>query len=264
MGILNIAHRGYSGKFPENTMLAFKKAIEYGADGIETDVQMSKDGELVIIHDETLDRTTNASGFVKDYTLKELKKFRSKSVAQINGSKEDEESKIKDLKEEVLEKDEEIPTLRELLNLFANSNLKVLNLELKNSIIEYNGLEEGVLNMIDEFKLRDRVIISSFNHKSLVKIREIEKLKKKKMIVLGALVYGILVKPSKYLKELEIDCYHPYFTGILDKDYMEEIKSARIRVNTYTVNSAEYMKKVIEVGADSIITNEIEILNNIR
>ena len=69
MKILNIAHRGYSGKFDENTMLAFKKAIEYGADGIETDVQLSKDGVPVIMHDETLDRTTDGIGFLKNYTL---------------------------------------------------------------------------------------------------------------------------------------------------------------------------------------------------
>ena len=79
MGVLNIAHRGYSGKFDENTMIAFKKAIEYKADGIETDVQISKDGIPVIIHDETLDRTTNGHGFVKNYTLNELKALKTKS-----------------------------------------------------------------------------------------------------------------------------------------------------------------------------------------
>ena len=65
------AHRGLSSIYPENTLIAFEKALEYEIDGIETDVQLTKDGELVIIHDETLDRTTNGTGFVKDYTLKE-------------------------------------------------------------------------------------------------------------------------------------------------------------------------------------------------
>ena len=72
---LNFAHRGFSGQFPENTMLAFEKAVEAGADGIELDVQLSKDGEVVVIHDEELSRTTNGTGFVKDYTLKQLKKL---------------------------------------------------------------------------------------------------------------------------------------------------------------------------------------------
>ena len=71
----NFAHRGFSGKYPENTMLAFRKALECGADGIEMDVQLTKDGELVVIHDERVDRTTNGTGNVRDYTLEELQKL---------------------------------------------------------------------------------------------------------------------------------------------------------------------------------------------
>lgn len=279
MGILNIAHRGYSGKFDENTMLAFKKAIEYKADGIETDVQLSKDDIPVIIHDETLDRTTNGHGFVSDYTLDELKIFRTKSVPRVQSMKtyaleEVEHSKIGQYTVEEIEYlknrgGEEIPTLRELLELVANSNLKVLNLELKNSVIEYNGIEEKVLNLIDEFNLKDRVIISSFNHMSLVKIREIEagkikinkNLSTERRITLGALTDSTLVNVPKYLKTISVECYHPYFPSILNKAYMEEIKKAGIRVNPYTVNEVGDMKKVIEVGANSIITNEVELLD---
>lgn len=324
MKILNIAHRGYSGKFDENTMLAFKKAIEYKADGIETDVQLSKDGVPVLIHDETLERTTNGNGFVKDYTLSELKMFKTKSVPRVQALKvyaleEMENLKVNldlrnlddsdDLKkdkhtigegkqelevaEHIIEKykegskigeytieeikyfqnkdGEEIPTLRELLELVANSNLKVLNLEFKNSVIEYEGLEEKVLAMVDEFNLRDRVIISSFNHLSLVKIRSLEKLKIKtnknisdkatyKGITLGALTDSTLANVPKYLKDISVECYHPYFPSILNKEYMKEIKNSGIKVNPYTVNELEDMKKVIQAGADSIITNEVELL----
>ena len=310
MGILNIAHRGYSGKFDENTILAFKKAIEYKADGIETDVQLSKDGIPVIIHDETLERTTNGHGFVHDYTLDELKVFRTKSVPKVQALKTDALEEMEHLKAKTLEeaqdiddeqyeksslsnlsnddkntlkvgeytieeveyfqkKDgEEIPTLRELLELVAHSNLKILNLELKNSVIEYNGLEEKVLTMIDEFDLRDRVIISSFNHMSLVKIRKLEKQEIKKngnettngRIILGALTDSTLVNVPKYLKAILVECYHPYFPSILNKVYMEEIKNAGIKVNPYTVNEMEDMKKVIGAGVDSIITNEVEML----
>ena len=344
MGILSVAHRGYSGKFDENTMLAFKKAIEYEADGIETDVQLSKEGIPVIIHDETLDRTTNGHGFVKDYTLDELKIFRTKSVPRVQALKTDaleemaylkskilEESqiidteqlkktqlesnkmlekmnylkelsldKLQDLKFEMagsfdnLNRDnkknlkigdytiaeveyfknrggEEIPTLRELLELVAHSDLKVLNLELKNSVIEYKGLEEKVLTMIDQFNLRDRVIISSFNHMSLLKIRKLEDQRNKmnknlsteKRITLGALADSTLVNIPKYLKAISVECYHPYFPSILNKVYMKEIKKAGIKVNPYTVNNMEDMKKVIEVGVDSIITNEVEMLNKL-
>lgn len=318
MEILNIAHRGYSGKFDENTMLAFKKAIEYKADGIETDVQISKDGALVLIHDETLDRTTNGHGFVKDYTLDELKIFRTKSVPRVQALKNDaleelEHSKIMkaDYNEfDVLEKEEEsnclnessseiiavdkkkikigeytreeveyfqnkdgeeIPTLRELLEVFSQSDLKVLNLELKNSVIEYRSLEEKVLNIVDEFNLRDRVVISSFNHLSLKKIRELEKHRDKSngrednnKIMLGALTESTLFNVPKYLQAISVECYHPYFPSILNEEYMKGIKKAGIRVNTYTVNEPGDMKKVIRVGADSIITNEVELLNLVR
>lgn len=309
MRILNIAHRGYSGKFDENTMLAFKKAIEYKADGIETDVQLSKDGIPVLIHDETLERTTNGNGFVKDHTLNQLKMFRTKSIPRVQALKNyalEEMNHLKtdlnlllndneylktyehtlgeykeDLKigqytiEEIRyfqnKEGEEIPTLRELLELVVNSNLKILNLELKNSVIEYEGLEEKVLTMIDEFNLRDRVIISSFNHLSLVKIRKLEEFKIKannhiydksayKGITLGALTDSTLVNVPKYLKDISVECYHPYYPSILNKDYMKEIKDAGIKINPYTVNELEDMKNIIKAGADSIITNEVELL----
>ncbi|MDR3595386.1 glycerophosphodiester phosphodiesterase [Clostridium sp.] len=233
MKILNIAHRGYSGKFDENTMIAFRKAIEYKADGIETDVQLSKDNIPIIIHDETLDRTTNGKGYVKDYTLEELKKFRTK-----NG--------------------EEIPTLKELLEFAVELNIKVLNLELKNSIFPYEGLEEKVLEMIYEYNLKEKIIISSFNHLSLVKIRRLDN-----EIRLGALTDSTLVNVPKYLKDISVECYHPCFPSILNDEYMKEIKEAGIVVNPYTVNKEEHMKMVIKVRPDSIITNEIEKLYNL-
>lgn len=316
MGILNIAHRGYSGKFDENTMLAFKKAIEYKADGIETDVQLSKDGVLILIHDETLDRTTNGHGFVNDYTLDELKIFRTKSGPRVQALKTDALEEMEHLKERELSIDkiktleidgeknfnngnvnvdskknykigeytreeveyfqkrdgEEIPTLRELLEVFSQSDLKVLNLELKNSVIEYNGLEEKVLKIIDQFNLRDRVVISSFNHVSLTKIREIEKQRSKlkikgygnKKLTLGALTDSTLVNVPKYLQAISVECYHPYFPSILNEEYMNGIKKAGIKVNTYTVNDIGNMKKVISAGCDSIITNEVELLNILK
>lgn len=310
MKILNIAHRGYSGKFDENTMIAFRKAIEYKADGIETDVQLSKDGIPVIIHDETLDRTTDGHGFVKDYTLKELKAFRTKSVPRVQALKgeaieglqlikEIDSSKLGEYTLEEVEyfknnDGEEIPTLRDLLELFSASDLKILNLELKNSIFEYDELEDKVINMIDEYDLRDRVIISTFNHMSLVKIRELEKqeieymtnhqvetlkdssnkdyknkntklkndkTKPKSKIILGALTDSTLANVPKYLNDIDVECYHPCFYSILNKSYMKEIKDTGIKVNPYTVNEVEHMKMVIEAGADSIITNEVEKLN---
>ncbi len=233
MGILNIAHRGYSGKFEENTMIAFEKAIEYRADGIETDVQLSKDKIPVLIHDETLERTTDGKGYVKDYTLAELKKFKTKSG-------------------------KEMPTLKEFFELVADSNLKILNLELKNSIFPYEGLEEKVLEMIYEYDIQERIIISSFNHLSLVKMRELDK-----EIKLGALTSSTLANVPKYLKDIAVECYHPCFPSILNEEYVKEMQEAGIEINPYTVNEEEHMKMVIKLNTDSIITNEVERLYNL-
>ena len=141
----NFAHRGFSGKYPENTLLAFEKAVEAQTDGIELDVQLTKDGEIVIIHDETIDRTTNGKGLVVDYTYEELEKFDASYIytGQFGFNK--------------------IPTLREYFNLIKDTNI-ITNIELKTGINEYQGIEEKVYNLIKEFQLEDRVIISSFNH----------------------------------------------------------------------------------------------------
>ena len=117
----NFAHRGFSGKYPENTMLAFQKAFETGADGIELDVQLTKDGEVVIIHDETVDRTTDGTGYVRDYPLEVLQKLDASYL----------------YKKEV--GFWPIPTLREYCEWVCEKDL-VTNIELKTSVFEYKGI----------------------------------------------------------------------------------------------------------------------------
>ena len=115
-------------------------------------------------------------------------------------------------------------------------------------------------------------MISSFNHMSLVTIREIErqrgKLKGKghdnKKLTLGALTDSTLVNVHKYLQAISVECYHPYFPSILNEEYINGIKKAGIKVNTYTVNDIGDMKKVMNVGVDSIITNDVELLNVLK
>ncbi|WP_290369680.1 glycerophosphodiester phosphodiesterase family protein, partial [Peribacillus simplex] len=142
---LIFAHRGSAGTHPENTMSAFKEAARVGADGIETDVQLSKDGEVVIIHDEKLDRTTNASGYVKDRTLMELKTLNASATHKGKLGKE------------------KIPTLEELF-IWLYDNQLFCNIELKNTLFLYPGLEEKVIRLIRTYEMEERVILSSFNH----------------------------------------------------------------------------------------------------
>ena len=226
----NFAHRGFSGKYPENTMLAFKKAIEAGVDGIELDVQLTKDGEIVIIHDETIDRTTDGKGLVADYSYEELCSFDASFIyhGQMGFNK--------------------IPTLREYLELVKDKNI-ITNIELKTGIIEYLGIEEKVWNLIQEYKVEDKVIISSFNHYSVLCMKNIAP-----NLKYGPLSETWLINAGKYTHELGIQCYHPVHYNLVP-EVIDEIKKYGIEINTYTVNKEKDMRYLIEKGIDIIIGN---------
>ena len=151
--IKNYAHRGFCSQYPENTILAFQKALEEGVDGIENDVQLSKDGHIVIMHDESVDRTTNGKGWVKDLTLAELKeldaseKFGSQFGVQ------------------------RVPTLREYLELVKDQPV-ITNIEMKTGVFEYLEMEQMLVDMLREYKLEDRVLITSFNHFTIMRMKE--------------------------------------------------------------------------------------------
>ena len=226
----NFAHRGFSGKYPENTILAFKKAIEVGAQGIELDVQLTKDGEIVIIHDETIDRTTHGKGEVISYTYEELKKFDASYIyrGQMGFNK--------------------IPTLREYFELIKDTDI-VTNIELKTGINEYLGIEKKVWDMICEFNLADRIIISSFNHYSILRMKEIAP-----KIKCGLLSETWIINAGKYTRDLGIECYHPHFAN-MTKEIVKEIKSHGIEINTFTVNKEKDIRDMIEKGIDIVIGN---------
>jgi len=221
------AHRGLSSIYPENTIEAFKKALEYKIDGVETDVQLSKDGEMMIFHDELLNRTTNGTGFLKDYTKNELKKLNANNK-----------------KEGIYE----IPTLDEFLSLFTNTDI-IINLELKTSIFEYLGIERKVYDKIIEYGLKDRVIISSFNHYSLLRMKEIDK-----DIKTAVLTGDRIVNEIEYTKGLGCIAYHPFYAQCTP----ELIKKAHendIDVNCWTVDDPNHFELVKAVGVDTIMTN---------
>lgn len=235
----NIAHRGASGNYPENTMLAFEKAVEIGCDGIETDIQLTKDNIPVICHDELVDRTTNGEGLLREYNYKELMKLDAGIKKSMNFS---------GLK---------IPTLEELLDFVRDKNLYI-NLELKNSIIEYEGIEEMVINKIYEYKIENNVILSSFNHNSMVKCKSIDS-----YIKTGLLYEGCIYNPVKYAFSTKADALHPDFHSLKSK-IIKEIMGGGCEINTYTVNDKKYMKWLIEMGVDGIITNYPELLKEVK
>ncbi len=238
MKTLNIAHRGASGSYPENTMLAFFCANDLGCDGIETDVQLTKDNIPVLIHDETVNRTTNGRGFVKDYTYSDLSKLDAGSNFSNKFSCET------------------IPTLDELLDFTKNENL-ILNLELKNSIINYPNLEEIVFSKITEYSLEDKIIISSFNHYSMKHFKDIAP-----YLNVGLLYDLNLYHPEKYAKFVGVDALHPSFHSLNSK-IVEDSHNENIKINTYTVNTTKDMETMLKLKVDGIITNYPGILKTI-
>ena len=139
------AHRGASGYAPENTLEAFRMAVEMGADGVELDVQLTKDGELVVIHDETVDRTSDGSGWVKDFTYARISRFNYNRT-----HKEGYERAM-------------IPTLEEVYELLKPTGLTI-NVELKTGVVFYPEIEERVLDLTARMGLEECVWYSSFNH----------------------------------------------------------------------------------------------------
>ncbi|MBE6043484.1 MAG: glycerophosphodiester phosphodiesterase [Clostridium thermopalmarium] len=237
--IINYAHRGASGYFPENTMLAFEKVVSLGATGIETDIHMTKDGVLVLIHDERVDRTTNGTGFVKDYTYKELLKLDAGSYF----SKEFEGLKV--------------PTLEELFQFASHNELK-LDLELKNNIVQYENIEKKTVDLINKYNMNNRVTVSSFNHYSLMKIKKISK-----KIKIGLLYMTGLVHPEKYAKFLGAEALHPYFLAVNSSKIIKRIKKAKIEIVPYTIDDGKFMKRFIDFEVDGITTNYPDKLNKL-
>lgn len=225
------AHRGYSGRYPENTMLAFKKAYETGADGIELDVQLTKDDVLVVIHDERIDRTTDGIGFVRDYTYEELKKF---NASKIHG----ETSPF-----------EVIPTFDEYCDWVKDTPM-ITNIELKTGVYYYENIEEKTLEIVKKYHLEDRVIFSSFNHLSVLRMKELAP-----ELPCGALAeYGGIGNAGFYCSRFGFEYYHPDYNDMSDES-VEECKRRGIGLNVWTVNDLEGLERLYAWGCNGIITN---------
>ncbi len=168
------AHRGCSQMYPENTLLAFEKAASLkNLTGIELDIQLTKDGEIVVIHDERVDRTTEGTGYVRDFTLSQLRKLHiyadNHPTQQVPTMEEvlvllkpDLKSGLRDAKQNLAQKD-----------AGARSGL-ILNIELKNSICFYEGMEEKIVEMVHRHGLQSAVVYSTFHAKSLAKLRRLD------------------------------------------------------------------------------------------
>ena len=238
--VLNFAHRGASHDAPQNTLAAFRLAREMGADGVELDVQVSRDGEAVVIHDFTVDATTDGQGRVADKTLAELKELDA-------GSWFDERFA-----------GQRIPTLQEVIIEVGHQLL--LNIELKTKGFGNPALVAEVVRLIEDHNLVHRVIVSSFNPFAL---RRVKKLNHR--IPTGLLYHFDL--PAHLIRALLVfladpDALHPE-KHLISQEYVDWARERGYRVNVWTVDEPAEMERLIALGVDGIITNRPDVLRGI-
>lgn len=233
------AHRGASGYAPENTLEAFALAAEMNADGIELDVQLTRDGYLVVVHDEGIERVSNGTGLVRDYTLKELKKFKfNKTHPEYEHAK--------------------IPTLREVYELLKDTPLSV-NVELKNGIYPYDGMEERVLDLTKRMGMEERVIYSSFNHYSIKKIKELNREAKT-----GILYSDGIWDVAAYAQNIRTDALHPAYHNLQYPGFMEQARKNGMQVHVWTINEEKQAMECLKMGVDAIISNYPDKMLDVR
>ncbi len=236
---IKIAHRGSSGSYPENTRLAFEKAIEAGADMIEMDCRLSKDGHVVVIHDDRLDRTARAKGFVKGKTLKQLKKLDVGAW----------------LKKSF--KGERILTLEEILEIVSG---KVeINLEIKSVLHGPLGIELKVLFIVSHFDYLERTIFSSFDYQSLRRLRELAP-----DVRIGVL-YGAGIRDNPFQAAREMNAYSLHIQReFATPHFLEEARELGLKGFVWTVNEVKEMEKFLSLGVDGIISDFPEKFWKIR
>lgn len=232
-------HRGASGHAPENTLPAFALALEQGADGIELDVQLTSDGEVVVIHDRTLERTTDGTGRVVDHTLADLRRLdASRGWEGFAGAR--------------------IPLLAEVLELVVGSGA-VVNIELKNGgKVPYRGLEERVLAVVADADASDRVVLSTFNHYSLRTLQGLGA-----SMPLGALYSDRLYKPWKYVARLGADCLHPPVRTVRERKVVTRSHELGLKVHVWTVNTPADLERMGRLGVDAVITDVPDVAHEV-
>jgi glycerophosphoryl diester phosphodiesterase len=234
---LNYAHRGASHEAPANTLAAFRRAIELGADGIELDVHLSSDGEVVVIHDFDLAATTDGTGAVREKSLSELKELDAGGwfAPAFAG--------------------ERIPTLQEVIDEVGKNLL--LNVEIKTKSLQGEGLAESVVETIVSNGLSERVIVSSFNPLAVQRVRRLEP-----SIPIGLLYapdQALFLRRAWFRHLLQPQALHPDHR-MVDAEYMQWARDRGYRIHVWTVDEPAEMRRLEELGVDLIVTNRPDLL----
>lgn len=226
-----VAHRGASGTRPENTLPAFAEAIRVEADVIELDVHLSKDGHLIVMHDEEVDRTTDGKGLIREKTLAELKRLNAGSWFSPTF------------------KATRIPTLNEVLNLLLMRNYRgVLTIEIKTDKFHYQGIEEKISELMQSRQWPFEHWYCSFNLLSLEMIHELEP-----DAQLDFIMGTAENKPAQALERPFIEGIHPKLDWA--ESHASQIKDFPIAVRPWTVDTEANIRKCLLMGVTGIITN---------
>jgi glycerophosphoryl diester phosphodiesterase len=237
---LNFAHKGASHEAPENTLAAFLLAAELGAEGIELDVQLTRDGEMVVIHNFTLEATTDGQGRVADHTLAELK--------QLDAGRWFDPAFA----------GQRIPTLQEVVDAVGHRLL--LNVELKTVRLADDGLAAAVVHLLEENYLLDRVVVSSFNPLAIWRVRRLNPWIATGLLYAPDLPFLLRRPWTRHL--VRPDALHPHYSSV-DAGYVQWARGKGYRVHTWTVDEPADMERLVAVGTDMIITNRPDLLQQV-
>lgn len=232
-----IAHRGAKGMAPENTLAAFRLGLDQGCEGIELDIHLTADGEIVVCHDDTLDRTTDGKGRIYDKTLEEIKRYDAGSWYSDSF------------------RGEKVPTLGEVFDVIPDSIM--VNVEVKES---YGGqIELKLADFLRRRKLLERVVVSSFDHKCVRRIKLLEPLTK-----IGLLYQNKLHDPAAYAGTFDVEVYsiHPHFR-MIDAEDVAKAAGLGYRVYPWTANDEQDLRALIDYGVSGIITDYPGRLKNL-
>lgn len=228
-------HRGCMGTFPENSLIGFSQAVQVGVDGLELDVHLTKDGEVVVIHDETLDRTTNGSGLIRDLTLEEIRQY-STGIRF---------SHMPDFTNEW--RMEKVSTLQEVLELLDPYDTE-LNIELKTYIEPYKGLEERVNDIVEKYEFGGKIVYSSFHLPTLMKMKRINSQAK-----IAWLINHPVSRPEDYMEVFELEAFHVSTKVVLQQAKRWKTLLPKLRV--WTVNENNDIKQLLDLGVGALITD---------
>jgi len=228
-------HRGAYDSAPENTLIGFQLAADMGADGVEFDIQLTRDGEIVVIHDETVDRTSDGHGYVKDFTLSEIKKL------NFNKRKIHPQPQM------------EIPTLAEVLELLKPTNMR-LNIEFKTGVFYYEGIEAKALDVVMRYNMTSRVVWSSFNHYSVQNLKHLER-EAETALLCG----GEIFVTGEQCEKTGAVALHPNINQLCHPRLVSECHDRGIKVRTWTVNNRQEFQLARDSGVDGVFTNSINL-----